>query len=198
MTRPVRPSPPRAGDPYGLGIVGSFLAPVLAIVGLLLVAIITITLLNGELPLGLGRGTATNGGTNGDDPARTPAPSNVVVVPEPSTPTDEPLFLGTMTYAKAGNIWVQTDEGATQLTDSSDGYDSMPSWSPDGKYIYYIQTKRSRGFWPVNGRPGSAPPTPPAPSRWCGMTGKTRPQPSSCSSARPGPGWPCATPTSCA
>ena len=31
----------------------------------------------------------------------------------------------------------------------------MPSWSPDGEYIYYIETKRSRGFWPVNGRPGT-------------------------------------------
>jgi dipeptidyl aminopeptidase/acylaminoacyl peptidase len=155
VTPPVRPSPPpRAGDPYGLGIVGSFLAPVLAIVGLLIVAIITINLLNGELPLGLGRGTGTNGGTTGDGgPARTPAPSNVVVVPEPSTPTDEPLFLGAMTYAKAGNIWIQTDDGPTQLTDS--GTASMPSWSPDGKYIYYIETKRSRGFWPVNGRPGT-------------------------------------------
>jgi len=154
VTPPVRQSPPRAGDPYGLGIVGSFLAPVLAIVGLLIVAIITINLLNGELPLGLGRGTGTNGGTTGDGgPARTPAPSNVVVVPEPSTPTDEPLFLGAMTYAKAGNIWVQTDDGPTQLTDS--GTASMPSWSPDGKYVYYIETKRSRGFWPVNGRPGT-------------------------------------------
>ena len=152
MTRPARSSPPRAGDPYGLGTVGSFVAPVLAIVGLLIVAIITINLLNGELPLGLGRGTGTNGGTTGEGPAMTPAPSNVVIVPEPSTPTDEPLFLGAMTYAKAGNIWVQTDEGPTQLTDS--GHDSMPSWSPDGKYIYYIQTKTSRGRWPIYGRPG--------------------------------------------
>ena len=32
---------------------------------------------------------------------------------------------------------------------------SMPSWSPDGEYVYYIETKHSRGFWPVNGRPGT-------------------------------------------
>ena len=31
----------------------------------------------------------------------------------------------------------------------------MPSWSPDGEYVYYIETKHSRGFWPVNGRPGT-------------------------------------------
>ena len=147
MTRPVNPGPPRAGDPYGLGIVGSFLAPALAIVGLLIVAIITLNLLNGEVPLGLGRGPGGNGGTD-DGPARTPAPSNVVVVPEP--PTEEPLFDGTMTYAKAGNIWVQTAEGATQLTEG--GTDSMPSWSPDGQWIYYINTKRQNGAWPVNGK----------------------------------------------
>ena len=153
MTRRVRPSPPRAGDPYGLGMVGTFLAPALAIVGLLIVALLTINLINGELPLGIGRGTGSNTGSSGDGPDRTPAPSNVVVVPEPQTPTDEPLFLGAMTYAKAGNIWVQTDEGPTQLTNS--GKDSMPSWSPDGKYVYYIETKNSRGVWPVNGRPGT-------------------------------------------
>ena len=147
MTRPVRPSPPRAGDPYGLGIVGTFMAPALAIVGLLIVALITVNLINGELPLGLGPGTGANGNTN-DGPDRTPAPSNVVVVPE--GPTDEPLFQGALTYAKAGSIWIQTDDGPTQLTSS--GRDSMPSWSPDGKYVYYIQTKTSRGLWPTNGR----------------------------------------------
>jgi Tol biopolymer transport system component len=149
MTRPVRPSPPRAGDPSGLGMVGTFLAPALAIVGLLVVALITVNLINGDLPLGLGRGPG-DGGTTGDGPDRTPAPSNVVLVPE--APTDEPVFQGAMTYAKAGNIWIQTDEGPTQLTES--GKDSMPSWSPDGKYIYYIRTKTSGGFWPINGRPG--------------------------------------------
>lgn len=149
MTGPVRPSPPRAGDPSGLGMVGTFLAPALAIVGLLVVALITVNLINGDLPLGLGRGPG-DGGTTGDGPDRTPAPSNVVLVPE--APTDEPVFQGAMTYAKAGNIWIQTDEGPTQLTES--GKDSMPSWSPDGKYIYYIRTKTSGGFWPINGRPG--------------------------------------------
>ena len=139
MTRPVRADPPRAGDPYGTGIVGSLLAPGLAIVGLLIVALVTINLLNGQLPFGVGQTPGDNGGTGNDGPDRTPAPSNVVVVPE--TPEDEPPFSGAITYAKAGNIWVQTPDGATQLTDSADEYDSMPSWSPDGKYIYYIQTQ---------------------------------------------------------
>ena len=115
MTRPVRADPPRAGDPYGTGIVGTFLAPGLAIVGLLIVAIFTVTLLNGQLPFGVGQTPGGNGGTGNDGPDRTPAPSNVVVVPDP--PQDEPPFAGAITYAKAGNIWVQTPDGATQLTD---------------------------------------------------------------------------------
>jgi Tol biopolymer transport system component len=150
MTRPAGADPPRAGDPYGTGIVGSLLAPGLAIVGLLIVAIVTINLLNGQLPFGGGQTPAGNAGTGSNGPARTPAPSNVVVVPDP--PPDEPPFAGAITYAKAGNIWVQTPDGATQLTDSSDGYDSMPSWSPDGKWIWFIRTKTSAGLWPLRGR----------------------------------------------
>ena len=153
MTDPVRADPPRAGDPYGTGIVGTFLAPGLAIVGLLIVAIFTVTLLNGQLPFAVGQTPGGNGGTGNDGPDRTPAPSNVVVVPE--APQDEPSFTGAITYAKAGNIWVQTADGAIQLTDNPDAYASMPSWSPDGQYVYYIETKHSRGFWPVEWTAGN-------------------------------------------
>jgi dipeptidyl aminopeptidase/acylaminoacyl peptidase len=145
VTRPVRADPPRTGDPYGTGIIGSMLAPGLAIVGLLIVSIVTLNLLNGQLPFGLARGPGGNGGTGSEDPARTPAPSNVVIPVE-----EEATFLGSIVYAKAGNIWIQNDDGATQLTEG--GRDSMPSWSPDGQWIYYIQTRRSNGSWPVNGR----------------------------------------------
>jgi hypothetical protein len=39
-------------------------------------------------------------------------------------------FDGSIIYAKAGNIWIQTADGAKQVTISN--HDSMPSWSPDG------------------------------------------------------------------
>lgn len=151
MTRPVRPARPRPQGGSGADVVSTLVAPALAIVGLLVVAIITISLLSGQLPLGIGRSSGGNGGTSGEGPARTPAPSNVVVIPD--TPEDEPPpFLGAITYAKAGNIWVQTPDGATQLTNG--GRDSMPSWSPDGDFVYFIRTKNSAGRWPVNGRMG--------------------------------------------
>ena len=130
----------------------TFLAPGLAIVGLLIVAIFTVTLLNGQLPFGVGQ---TPGGERRHR-QRWPGPhaSSIERRRRPDPPQDEPPFAGAITYAKAGNIWVQTPDGATQLTDL-DGYASMPSWSPDGEYVYYIETKHSRGFWPVNGRPGT-------------------------------------------
>ncbi len=122
---------------------GSWIAPALAIVGLVLIAIVTFNLLRGEVPLGLGSGNGNgngNGNGTGDGgPARTPAPSNVVVVP------DEAAFQGSMVYAKAGNIWIQTDDKTRQLTQGGD--DSMPSWSPDGQDIYYIHTVADEGKW---------------------------------------------------
>ena len=141
MTRAARPRPPRTGDPYGVGPIGTVLAPVLSLVGLLLIGIVTLNLLNGEVPFGIG-GSNGNGGNVGG-PARTPAPSNEVVVPE------EAAFEGSIVYAKAGNIWVQTNEDAKQLTSS--GGDSMPSWSSDGEWIYYIRSTDEIGYWPFKG-----------------------------------------------
>ena len=139
MTRAARPRPPRSGDPYGLGPIGTVLAPALSLVGLLLIGVITLNLLNGEVPFGIG-GSNGNGGVDGG-PARTPAPSNVVVVPEEAT------FEGSIVYAKGGNIWVQTNDGAKQVT--SNGGDSMPSWSTDGEWILFIRSRDAIGFWPV-------------------------------------------------
>ncbi len=136
MTR-TRARPPRRGDPYGLGIGSSALAPGLAVVGLLVVALVTFNLFNGDLPF------ATRGNQNGGGPIAgpdiTPAPSNVVI-PEP-----EAVIQGAIVYAKAGNIWVQTDDAARQVTNG--GTDSMPSWSPDGEWIYYVHTDRAEGRW---------------------------------------------------
>lgn len=143
MTRSRRARPSRVGDPYGVGPVGPLLAPLAAVVGLVIVAIVTLNLLNGELPLG--SGGRPGGGNGNGGPDRTPAPSNVVVVP------DEAAFDGAIVYAKGGNIWIQVDDEATQLTES--GGDSMPSWSPDGQWVYYIRTTAERGYWPVRGRP---------------------------------------------
>lgn len=140
MTRSVRSDPPRARDPYGVGPVSTWVAPVLSMVGLLLVGVITWNLLNGDVPFGIG-GNGTGNGDGG--PARTAAPSDEVVIP------DEAAFDGSIVYAKAGNIWVQVDDKATQLTDG--GNDAMPAWSADGAWVYFIRTRREEGRWPSNG-----------------------------------------------
>ena len=66
----------------------------------------------------------------------------MVVVP------DEAAFEGSIVYAKGGNVWIQTGDEARQLTDDG-GRDSMPSWSPDGDWIYFIRTTPEEGRWPA-------------------------------------------------
>jgi Tol biopolymer transport system component len=111
-------------------------------VGLLVVAVLTVGLLTGNLPRrGGGSG---NGDGNGDGgPARTAAPSNVVYV-DPRTEVP-----GSIAYVKAGNVWIQSGNVARQLT--SGGGASSPSWSPDGEWIYYVETVVEFGRFPAQG-----------------------------------------------
>ena len=111
----------------------------LAAVGLVGLAVASLALLSGRLPL------AGNGGPGDGDrgPNRTATPSNVVVVDPRS---DVP---GTILYVKAGNVWLQHGDRATALT--SGGHDAMPSFSPDGGWIYFVRFTDEAGRWRVNG-----------------------------------------------
>jgi Tol biopolymer transport system component len=141
MTEPAAPrSSPRTS--ISLGSAGRWLAPVLSIVGLLIVGLVTLNLLQGGVPFSSSNGHGNGSGNVGPD--QTPAPPNVVIVP-PEVVT----LKGSIVYAKAGNIWVQTGKDAKQLTKGGD--DSMPSWSPDGKSVYFIRTAGGDGRWPAGG-----------------------------------------------
>ncbi len=144
MTARERRRPRASNDPYGIGPVVQYLWPAIAAVALLVIAIVSIGLINGQLPIvksGNNGNPGTGGGPNG--PVLTAAPSNEVIVPQQLT------FHGSIAYAKAGNIWIQTSAGAQQLTDG--GMDSMPAWSPDGQYVYFIRVVEGRGKFPNGG-----------------------------------------------
>ncbi|MEK6720567.1 MAG: hypothetical protein AABZ33_07830 [Chloroflexota bacterium] len=134
MTRRARSS--RRGRPAFLAILLD--AGFLSAVGLAILAVGTLSLLGGALPFGAGGGGGDNGG-----PARTPAPSNVVVV-DPRTKVP-----GSIAYVKSGNIWIQSGASARQLTNG--GKDATPSWSPDGEWIYFIRTVEEDARYPWQG-----------------------------------------------
>lgn len=139
--RPPRPAR-SARDLYGLLPPGGRIAPVLSAVGLVAVALVTLSLLGGRIPL------VGGGGAGGGGPILTPAPSDVVIVdPRADVP-------GEIIYAKQGTIWIQSGTSVRQLTNG--GSDSMPSWAPDGSYVYFIRTITERGLFPV---PGTGTPT---------------------------------------
>lgn len=116
------------------------LAPGLSVLGLIAVGALSLGLLTGRLP-GLSTGPGGGGGDGG--PIRTPTPSDVVIVdPRADVP-------GTLVYAKAGNIWVQRGDRAYQLTNG--GLDSMPAFSPDGDWVYFVRIAPEAGRWRVNG-----------------------------------------------
>jgi len=124
-----------AGAGRPLSAIPGGVAPVLAAVGLVIVAFVSVSLLNGTVP------TLPGGGGGGT--LHTPTPSNIVITdPRANVP-------GTLVYAKDGNIWLQAGTKATQLTTS--GSDSMPTWSADGKWVYFIRSLDKQGRWLVNG-----------------------------------------------
>jgi Tol biopolymer transport system component len=107
-----------------------------------IVAWLTVGFLTGDLVIP----GATGSNTGNEGPLRTPTPSGVVVV----VPPEEPLP-GSILYAKDGNLWIQSGDSAHRLT--STGHDSMPSFSPDGRWVYYIHADDQVNLFPSQGKP---------------------------------------------
>lgn len=147
--RPPAARPPGRKDPYGLLPSGTPLAAILSVVGLVVIGLVTLSLVSGNLPVGggsTGNGNGEPGATDDPKILRTPTPPDVVVVPTEEPGLEVP---GTIVYAKQGNIWLQADGKATQLT--RNGNDSMPSFSGDGKSVIFVRTREADGAWSVNG-----------------------------------------------
>ena len=149
-TRDPRPAPARPREPSGRRgsvLAGAPLAVALSVVGLAVVALGTFVLASGNLPISAGgHQPGASGAGGGNIVVQSATPSGVVVVP-----TEEPGITvpGTLLYAKDGNIWIESNGQATQLTTS--GNDSMPSFSPDGQSVFFIRTRPVIGSWPVLG-----------------------------------------------
>src|ERR1044071_2903441 len=113
MTGRIRGRPRATRDPYGIGPAAQYLWPAVAAVALVVIAIVSLGLVQGQLPF---TRQTTGSGTGGDTgPLVTPAPSNKVIVPA------EVTFHGSIAYAKAGNICIQTSTRASQITEGGGG-----------------------------------------------------------------------------
>lgn len=139
--RAARPARRSGHDPYGIGSVAPFLAPLLSLAGLLVVALVTVFAITGQVPF-LGSPTANGGGGN-VPPGRTPSPS----APPDVNPAIQ--VQGSLVYVKAGNLWIHSGNTAHQLTNT--GRDSQPTWSPDGSWVYFIETRATVGRFPAQG-----------------------------------------------
>jgi dipeptidyl aminopeptidase/acylaminoacyl peptidase len=121
------------------------IAPGLSLAGLALVAVLTAVAIRTWTPQLV---SAAETPTPGPAESPTPAPTSTVVTnPEISVP-------GTLVYVKDGTLWVQTGTAARPLMANPPGSTvSQPTWSSDGQWIYYIDTRVSTGRWydPDNG-----------------------------------------------
>ena len=140
-TAPSRPARRSAHDPYGIGNLAPFMAPLLSLFGLGVVAVATVFALTGQVPF-LGS-PGVSGGNTYVPAGRTPSAS----APPQVNPAIQ--IEGSLVYVKAGNLWIQTGNTARQLTNT--GRDSEPTWSPDGSWVYFIETRETKGRFPADG-----------------------------------------------
>jgi Tol biopolymer transport system component len=149
-----QPLPPRRRQPRSSPI----LAPILALIGLVLVGGASawgVSLLGADLT-----GSAA-------EPSATPAEELMAVAsigpdgspatsmePIAADPTDLPAIVepppherahvtGTIVFSRAGDIWTVSGQELRRLTDAdSTKSDSSPTWSPDGRSIYFVRTTK--------------------------------------------------------
>ncbi len=118
-------------------------APAASLVGLLIVALLTVQAYRSFTPRLAVAETPTPTATAGlSGPAPTAAPTATVLInAEVSVP-------GWLVYARSGNLWIQNGTTARQLTQSENGWPaSQPAFSPDGQWVYFIETRSGPGRW---------------------------------------------------
>jgi len=136
--RPAARPVPHRGPFAGVRLDEGTIAPALAAVGLVVVAVLTASLFFGRLPFGTLPGVG---------PTLRPTPNPSTVVPAKKTEVR-----GTLLFVRNGDVWAASGTQLTQLTDT--GADSSPSWSADGEWIYLIETRTAKDVeFPYQGTP---------------------------------------------
>jgi Tol biopolymer transport system component len=107
----------------------------ISVVGLVMVAFVSVALVGGRFDLLPLPGGHQQGG-GGD--ARTPNPTQVFTPSPP--PSDSYQVKGSILFVKSGSIWELSGGTVTKVASPAGvGPLAQPTWSPDGRYIYYIQ-----------------------------------------------------------
>ena len=111
--------------------------------GLVVAGLVTYSLIQNPVPLP-GRAEASSS-------ASARPLTDLYPTATPSKPvTGGPVIAvpGSIAYAKAGEIYVQTGSNVVQVSKSTDGSKaSDPAWSRDGQWVYYVDTRLTRGWW---------------------------------------------------
>ena len=116
--------------------------PMIAALALLVIAVASLALLGGGLPVSA---APADHAKAGDVPNRTPDP----IKPFQPVVSTTPHVRGSIVFAKAGNLWtVGGDDVLTQLT--TDGTDGSPAWSSDGSSLVFVRTVPADGAVPCN------------------------------------------------
>ena len=125
---PARGRAPR--DPYGIGPVSGYIGPA--------VAAIVLVVDRPRHGQPVQRPDPARPDVDDGRRRRRPGPGRDAGSAGRGDPGAEHRVPGHDAYAKAGNIWVQTATDVRQVTKT--GKDSMPAFSADGQWIYFIRT----------------------------------------------------------
>jgi hypothetical protein len=118
-------------------------AALLSVVGLIAAGLVTYSLTQNPIPLPDRAEASSSASTKPlTDLYPSATPSKVV--------TGGPVIAvpGSIAYVTAGELYVQTGSNVVQITKSTDGSEAAdPAWSRDGQWVYYIDTRLTKGWW---------------------------------------------------
>jgi Tol biopolymer transport system component len=127
-----------------LGRRASNAAAVLSLVGLIGAGLVTYGLIRNPIPLPARAQPTPIAGDTGTRYAglSTIAPS------QPLIGDSHVAIPGSVAYVRSGELFVQTGTTAVRITQSKAGsVASDPAWSPDGQWVYYVDTRQTHGWW---------------------------------------------------